>query len=307
MATIIGGTAGGSGPDQLDGGNASTLYDQVVSGGDASTIYPSIAPELTGYTDASPCPHVIVNVTEVAASTVTGTLHRIHGNDDDIVPGAEGIPATAGFVRTDYYAPLGVPIAYRVEMFDANGASLGFTDAGAIILNVPDSTCWISSPYDPAKSVMVELDDQSGSALRQTVNSSVHLIGGRRIVISEASYGYESIPLSFWVSTKEEADAAEAVFIDGLGLSVIRVAPPMAVPRLLYAYGMPTRQEVNLPGGVQDTFFDLTVDEASAPTTVIIAAVLTYARYVNNLGSYAEFTQMYGTYRDALLNPPAEV
>lgn len=307
MATVNGGTAGSTGPDILDGGDASTLFTQVVDGGDASTIYPAIAPAVTGYTDGSPGPRVVVNTTEVAASTVTGTLHRIYGNNDDIVPGADGIPATGGFVRTDYYPPLGTPVAYRVEMFDANGASLGFTDAGVVTLDVPASTCWISSPYTPSLAVQVELDDEASSNLTREITATTHLIGGRRIVISEAAFGYASIPMSFWVSTVQEARDAEDVFVDGLGVCVFRVAPPMEVPRVLYGFGIPTRQEVNLPAGVEDTFFSLTVDETAPPTTAIIAAVVTYGRYTNNLTSYAEFTQMYGTYRDAQLNPPAEV
>lgn len=307
MATLEGGNAAGSGPNVYDGGDSTTLYDEVTSGGDSATIFPAAAPIVQGYIDGQPCPRVQVNVAEVAAGTVTATLHRIYGNNDDIVPGADGIASVSGFVRTDYYPPIGTPIAYRVEMFNGNGASLGFTDAATIILDVPPSTAWITSPYDPTKSVQIELDDEASSQLAKTIVSSSHLIGGRRIVISEAAYGYAGIPMSFWVTTVAEARAVEDVFLDGLGLVVIRVAPPMEVPRVLYAYGVPSRQEVNLPAGIEDAFFALTVDEASAPTTVIIVAVIPYARFTNNLTTYGAFTQMYGTYRDALLNPPAEV
>lgn len=287
----------------VDGGNASSTFTDTLDGGSAATVF---GPALQPYTDKAPAPRVVVNVTSVRSGTVTATLHRMYDNVDEIVPGADGVAAAGGFVRTDYFPPFNTPISYRVEMFDVNGASLGFSDAEATTVEVPDSTCWISSPFNPQLAVQVELDDEASSNLRTDVNAQTHNIGGRRIVISDSVYGYVSIPMSFWVDTVADADAVEAVFADGLGLSVIRVAPPMQVPRVLYAFGVPNRQEVNLPGGVEDTFFDLSVDEASAPSTALLAAVLTYARYTNNLPSYGAFRSQYGTYRDAILTPPAE-
>lgn len=291
----------------VDGGTASSTYTQALDGGNATTLFPAGGPLLTAYTDAAPCPRVTVNVTEVEPGTVTATLHRVYEDRNEIVPGADVVPATGGFVRTDYYPPLGVPVSYRTEMFDVNGASLGFTDSSTTTLDVPDSTCWISSPFTPSKSVQVELDDEASSALDVEVVATTHNIGGRRIVITEASYGYTNIPMSFWTQTLADAQAVEDVFLDGLGLTVIRVAPPMQVPRVLYAFGMPSRQEVNLPGGVEDAFFALAVDESTAPSTAVVAAVLTYGRFTNNLSSYGEFKQTYGSYRDAILNPPAEL
>lgn len=287
----------------VDGGDASSTFTSTLDGGSASTIY---GPSLQPYSDGFPCPRVVVNVTTVVPATVTGTLHRIYDDVDEVVPGADMVPSAGGFVRTDYFPPLGVPVSYRVEMFDINGASLGFTDAETTSIDVPDSTCWMSSPFNPQLSVQVELDDVASSKLQSDINAQTHNIGGRRIVISEAIYGYVGIPMSFWVESVDAAVAAENVFADGLGLSVIRVAPPMQVPRVLYAFGVPTRQEVNLPAGVEDTYFDLTVDEASAPSTSIVAAVLTYGRYTDNFATYGSFRSQYSTYRDAILNPPAE-
>lgn len=260
----------------------------------------------TPYTDDAPAARVVVNLTAVPAGTVKAQLHRRYDDVDSIVPGADGIQATSGFVRTDYYAPLGVPVTYQAELFDTNGASLGFSPSATTTLDVPDSSAWLSSPTDPSLVVRVEMDDEAGSSLTRDIVSTVHQIGGRKILIAEDDYGLTNVPMSFWVDDLDDARTVDAIVRDGLGLMVFRVAPPMEIPRIMYAIGIPSRQEVNLPAGVEDTYFDLTVEEGSSPSTVILVAVLTYGRYTSNFASYGAFKSTYGTYRDALLNPPAE-
>lgn len=291
----------------VDGGNASSTYTTTLDGGSASTLFPPEAPTLTPYVDRAPGPRVVVNVTEVFPGTVTATLHRRYDDEDDVVPGADGIAAVGGFVRTDYYPPIGVVVIYQVEMFDLNGASLGYGAESATVLAVPGSTAWVTSPTDPTLSVMVDMADDAGSSITHDVVYSAHQIGGRKVVISEFDYGLTGLPMSFWVASVADARVVDGIVEDGLGLMVFRVAPPMEVPRLLYAIGIPSRQETNLPAGVEDTYFDLTVEEGAAPSTVLLAAVLSYGRYTDNIPTYGEFTSTYGTYRAALLDPPAEV
>jgi hypothetical protein len=261
----------------------------------------------TPYADNAPGPRVVVNVTAVTSGTVTATLRRRYGDTDEVVPGADRIQATTGFVRTDYYPPVGVPVTYQAQLFDVNGAAIGYTASATTTIDVPDSSAWLSSPTDPNLTVQVEMSDDAGSSLTRDIVSSVHQVGGRKILIAEDDYGLVNIPLSFWVDTVAEARVVDAILRDGLGLMVFRIAPPMEVPRVLYAIGSPSRQETNLPADVEDTLFEMTGDEGSAPATVIVAAVITYGRYTSNIATYGAFRSQYGTYRDALLAPPAEV
>lgn len=288
-----------------DGGYPDSVATRDIDGGDPGVPFFPTAPLLTPFTDAAPCPRVRIEFTEFDAGTETATVHRVADGEDLIVPGADNVGALGGLVRTDFYPPFGVPVRYYAEQFDAAGLRIGVTASATVTLDVVDA--WISSPIDPRKSVRVDMEAEAASSLVNPVDAVVHNIGGRRILIAEASYGLDDLDMSFWVLTVAEQRTAAALFRDADGVVVFRVPPPMEIPRVLYAFGVPRRSETNLPGGVEDFLFSLTVTEVSAPTTQVIVAQLPYSRFARYFPSYRAFKSAYSSYRDALLNPPPEV
>lgn len=286
-----------------DGGNASSTYTSTLDGGNAGSVF---GPELTAYTDAAPCPRVRVNVTDVIAGTVTATLHRVYDERDDTVPGAQRVTAGAGFVATDFYPPLRTPVRYYVEFFTAAGVSLGVSDAEYTQLETPPGESWLTSPFDPSMSLRVEMADNAGESLVPDIVGSVHQIGSRKIALLDSTYGLTQLPMSFWTETIDEARTAMQIFRDGVGLVVYRTPPPMEVPRVLYGWGTPEASETNLPGGVDDFLFSVNVEEVDSPTAAIIAAQRPYRLYVNAFPTYAAFSSAYGTYRAAVIDPPAD-
>lgn len=263
------------------------------------------APQLTPIDDDAPCPRVQLIVAEFLPGTATVTMHRLTSDGDAVVPGVNRVSGLGGLIRYDYYAPFGVPVTYQAEMFDANGASLGYSIAGTVTLNVTDAV--ITSPTDPRKSVRVEMGAAAGSTLTNPVTAQVHEIDGRRILIAEADYGLDGVPLSFWTDTLQQYRAVLDVFRSANSLVVFRIPPPMEVPRTLYVFGVPTRTETNLPMGIEEFGWELQGTEVTPPTTQVVIALVTYARFRNYFPTYRAFLAAVGTYKNAQLNPPPEV
>lgn len=272
----------------------------------STSIYYETAPMLTAATDEAPGPRVILNFTDMLPATETATIHRITDASDVIVPGAHRAPARGGLVRTDFYAPVLSPVRYYAEMFNDLGVSIGVTENATTILATDPSYAYVMSPVDPRLQVRIEMDVEAGSVLRDGVSATIHEIGSRRVLISEATYGLTGTPMSFWTATIDEYRRALAVFRSANSLVVFRVPPPMEIPRVFYAFGIPARSETNLPRGVTDFLWDLTVEEVSAPTTQVIVATITYGRFRNAFPTYGAFRQAYATYQAAQLNPPPE-
>lgn len=259
--------------------------------------------------DGVTAPQVTVSAAEVLPGTATMTLHRIAAGQDQIVPGVDRVPAASGFVRIDPFPALGVPNEYRAEMFDDAGNSLGQTDTATIVLaGTPIDAAWFQSPHDPRVSVRVQLLASAGSKLEEQFNGQVHQIGDRRILIASGGTGLDDLDMSFWTKDITQYRAALAVLKHAKGAVVIRTPPPMEVPRVLYLWvPRPRRFEVNLPGGNESFDWQVTGTEVSPPSSVVIAAIVTYARYASFYGTYRAFRAAFPTYRGHALNPPPEV
>lgn len=260
---------------------------------------------ITSLIDAYPGPRVRVESDALAPGTEYVTLRRMTADDDVAVPGAERVPALAGFILTDYYPPFRTPILYRAEMFDADGDSLGYTETGPAY--VDEDRTWLSSPTDPNRALPIELAASAGSALADEFVGQVHRIGTRRVLITALGTGLVDLDMSFYTDTIAEYQQALAIFRQNSGAVVIRTPPPMQVPRVLYFWSpKPTRMEWNLPAGIEWFDWQNVGTEISAPTSKVIAAVLSYRRYVEAYPSYRAFADANLTYRMARLNPPID-
>lgn len=288
-----------------DGGYPDSVATRTIDGGDPGPVYVPGAPLLTALTDAAPCPRVVINFTEFTYGTVRVTIYRVADGVQTVVPGANNIAALGGAVRTDYYAPFGIPITYLAEMFDADGLSMGYTARAETTVDTQET--WLSSPFDPKKSLAVELGVAAGSALMNPVAGQLHEVAGRRILIAETTYGLSGLNMSFWTDSIAEYRVALDLFKTSNSFVVYRTPPPMEVPRVLYAYGVPERSETNLPAGIEEFYWDVTVSEVSPPTTVILVGQISYGRFMRYYPTYGAFKAAYATYRDAQLNPPPEV
>lgn len=257
-----------------------------------------------GYTDMSPCPRAVISFTDMHPLAVTADVYRIAGTDDPvIIPGGDTVSALGGqLVRTDYYAPFGIPIQYRAESFDASGTSLGYTAVASITL--PVAFTLLSSPYDPKLCVVIDPDENAAAELTNPALATVHEFQGRRIVLVESQLGLDQVDMSFWTDTLQQDAAVRSIFKASGNFVVIRTPPPMPVPRVMYAYGTPKRSDTNLPGGFEEFFWNFIAQEVSSPSTVLLVSVNTYNLYTSYYPTYSAFKAANLTYRDALINQP---
>jgi len=254
-------------------------------------------------------PHVVLSADIVPDTLATVTVYRnVAGIDTVIVPGAERVPASGGFIVRDWYAPLNTSIAYTARMFDKNGADIGQLPITRTQLDVPVGTTWISSPSNPNRAVQVSLAATAGETLTESYVGQVHQIGRRKILITaDTGTQLDDLNMDFYTDTLAQYRAALAVFREDHGAVVIRTTPPMEVPRTLYFWSpKPVRMEWNLSGGFEEFDWANVGTEVSAPTTQIVAPVLTHRRYAAAFPTGRALAAAYPTWRDALLNPPAE-
>lgn len=254
-------------------------------------------------------PHIILSADIVPDSLATVTVTRsIVGADTVVVPGVERIPARAGFIVRDWYAPLNTPIVYTARMYDVNGVVIGQLPVTRTQLDVIPGTTWISSPSNPNRAVQVSLAATAGETLTEMNTGQVHQIGRQRILITaDTGNQLDDLNMDFYTDTLAQYRAAVAVFREDHGAVVIRTTPPMEVPRTLYFWSpKPVRMEWNLSAGFEEFDWANVGTEVSAPTSQVVAPVITHRRYADAFPTGRALANAYPTWRDALLNPPAE-
>lgn len=116
-------------------------------------------------------PAVEVLVSALPAGAVRVTLYRHADGITMPVRGAVNAATAGQLTRVDYEAPLGVPVTYWAEAFNATGVSIGATPQQVITLD--DSSAWLHNPLDPRGAVKVGLRPSTGRAINRPLSGSV--------------------------------------------------------------------------------------------------------------------------------------
>jgi hypothetical protein len=259
------------------------------------------APIADVFADMSPSPRVRLTLDEFEAGTEYVTILR----DGDEVAGAVEVRAAGGVIRTDYHAPFNTVLTYRAAQYNSDMEFIAYTSR--VFCVVPWDGVVFSDPADPKVAVEVRLSDSAGANLFEGVEATVHALGERRIVIASASAtGLDDLNMDFYTDTITDYRKVVQLFKQTRGVILVRTPPPIEVPRVLYAWGIPRRQEVSLAVGLELFDHQLTLQQVSAPSTRVVAGVITYARFRSVYTTYRDFLGAYLTYRDALTTPPDE-
>lgn len=194
-------------------------------------------PLITPYTDASPMPRVELFFATFAAGTTSVTVYRSALGRERRVRGAIDAPTAGTLTRIDFEVPFNTPVAYRAEMFDEGGGSLGFTDAstlGDVVEGLSPSAAlspsaslapgevvvgsglvvrdsWIHNPLLPSGGVRVELAPSTGSAISRPVPGIVSRPLGRRVgvVLSEPRSGVSGLQFDVHAADLDTADRVQ--------------------------------------------------------------------------------------------------
>lgn len=240
------------------------------------------APTITAYNDESPCPRVEVFFDELDPDTSTVTVYRTAKGREYQMRGGVNAATAGTFTRIDYEVPPNTTVAYRAEMFDSGGLSLGFTDAGTV--SIPVSATWLHNPLDPQGAVKVTLLNTAGKTLDRPVPGTVSYPIGRRVgvVLAEPRRGLTGGVFDVMVDTLEDADKVQALLGDYTTTTVpvicIRVGSdnPMRVPTPLFLGVLSIPEEdVDVFDGGTTTIHRIAGDEAAPPTPGLFIPLLT--------------------------------
>lgn len=197
------------------------------------------------------------------------------------VRGGQLRSAAGGVALLDREAPFGVPSTYRAELFDASGASLGFTDSASLTLNFDGVV--VSSPLEPSlwmqwKPLAVFGEElaskQVGSRFLPSGAARPTWVGGRRASV-------EGVNLSGATTTLADA----ALFDSMLGTEeqpripvlLFRASPQYRIPPVLFAHVEVTQVNVGARSGRPYTRFDIEGAEVEPPAPGLVEPTLTWS------------------------------
>lgn len=236
-------------------------------------------PTITTYIDALPCPRVEVSFSTLAPGTAFVTVYRIADGRQFRVRSAVNAPVAGSFARLDFEVPFQTVTAYRAEMFDAAGLSLGFTDSSSVTLDVAVS--WMHNPLTPSSAVQVELNYDSASSVIRPTPGDVLYPQGRAVgvLISGQRNGVVDVALTISTDTATAANAVDAMFgvyeARTVPVVCLRTPPLIRVPRTLFAAVLaPAQRPINVHMGGYLTEWDLTATEVSPPAPALIVPLL---------------------------------
>ncbi|RLP76336.1 hypothetical protein D9V32_05555 [Mycetocola tolaasinivorans] len=244
-------------------------------------------PTITAYTDAAPCPHVEVFFPSFAPGTVTVTVRRTAGKDTHDLRGAVRARVAGALTKIDFEVPFGVATQYRAQMFNAAGASLGWTDPGWV--TVRETATWLHNPLNPQGAVKVQF---RGSALqgisRPLQGEIVQPIGRPKgMLITSGRSGVTSAVLDVITDDLDSADKVQALLgsaaqpLGGVLCFRTGATDRVRIPQPFYAAVMDI-EEVDFDYALGGTKIahHMTGTEASPPAAGIFVPLLT-RRHLN--------------------------
>jgi hypothetical protein len=130
-------------------------------------------------------------------------------------------------VIEDHEAPIGVPVSYRIEIYDPDGG-LSTRSSETVQLTLDDvNDAWLKDPSNPQRNLRVLV--QQAPEWQRPIEQASHIVRGRRnkVVLSGRRQGLEG-DLAIWTRTDDERDALHLLLDSGSTL-LWQAAPGMGV------------------------------------------------------------------------------
>lgn len=271
----------------------------------AFTVALPSPPDITPHTDYAPVPRVDVLFDNLPFGAVYVTVFQISAEGTIPVRSAIRSFAAGGYFITDYEVPLGIPVSYRAEQFDAAGNSMGFTDTATTQVDIPVGVAVFQDPLEPAVSAVVGCEASFAETLSRTREVKRHLIGFETIALMGAMSLLEDVNLRVWA----DADVTQRKFDAVLSRTqvLVRTMPPMPLPRAFHVViPSPKRVPFDIRFDGETNVWDLTAFEVTRSTLDIIVPPVTWQRVIDAYPTWADVIAAHPTWLDVLKNPPPE-
>lgn len=225
-----------------------------------------------------------------------------------LVRGAEGLIdqqliVSDAMVLEDHEAPLGVPVAYRIELYSGPGVLASTRTSETVILTLADiNTSWLKDPGNPQRNTLVLV--QAAPEWERPVEQAAHVIRGRRnkVVLSGRRQGREG-DLAIWTRTDAERQALHLLLDSGNTL-LWQAAPGMGVDDMYVSVANISEGRIGKLAQEQWRTWTLPLTEQDMPVTTAVngAAGRTWQDVVAEFATCQDLLDVYATSEDLLLD-----
>jgi hypothetical protein len=205
------------------------------------------------------------------------------------VRGAYPMPTTPGpLIVRDFEVPIGVPVTYTAETFDATGAVIDTTTATITVQS--DGVCdtWLNDLARVTNTLLVTI--VSLPSLDYTVPVSQHDIIARRDPIVSSDIAHTpSFALSFTTDTLGQRDQARALLGNGVPV-LLRTPPQDGIGNLYFSVLDYKEQRIVTPGDMPARQFAVDGRRVARPdpSLYVPLGVATYQHVKDTFDTYAD-------------------
>lgn len=254
-----------------------------------------VAPTLTANQAGNP--FVEVYFPSYPAGTASVRVERL--SENRIWPVRGGVNIAPGVAVLDFEVPFQTSAAYRAEVFNASGQSLGYTESAEIIVN--ESRTIVHQPLVPQLWTSVFKLAGTAVTIERPSDSELAYIEGSGIpkVIGSTRHGVEEMPFRLLVDNEADADMLQSTLgayeTQQLPVLVIRTPGPVRIPRTFFAH-IPNLSERRISSLSQDFEFTFTATEVQPPFPGLSTPLLTYDDLDAAFATYTALDAAFATY-----------
>ncbi|MER5843682.1 hypothetical protein ABT099_26005 [Streptomyces prasinus] len=238
----------------------------------------------------------------------TITVHRVGADGSrTLVRGTAGLidrqPITSDLlIVEDHEAPMGVPVSYRIEIYDAGGGRSTRGSDTVQLTHDDINTAWLKDPGNPQRACKVVV--QSAPDWQRPIEQAASVVRGRRnkVVFSGRRQGLEG-DLAIWTRSDEERRALHLLLDSGNTL-LWQATPGMGVDDMYVAVAQVNENRVGQLAQEQWRAWSLPLIEQDMPVTVGVngSAGRTWQDILTEFTTAARLLDVYATSEDLLLD-----
>ena len=203
----------------------------------------------------------------------------------------------------DHEAPFGVPVYYKIEIYDPDGDLASTRSSPTVTLTIADiNTTWLKDPGNPQRNMMVTVE--AAPDWSRPIEQSAFVVRGRRnkVVLSGRRQGLEG---DLVIRTRSDDErAALHLLLDSGNTLLWQATPGMGVADMYVSVAQITEARVAKLAQDQWRAWTLPMTEADMPVTTGVngAAGRTWQDVVTEFATCADLLPVYATCEDLLLD-----
>ena len=206
-------------------------------------------------------------------------------------------------VVEDHEAPFGVPVYYRIEIYDPDGNLASTRTSSTVTLTIADlNTSWLKDPGNPQRNLLVTVE--AAPEWQRPIEQAAYVVRGRRnkVILSGKRQGLEG---DLVIRTRSDDErAALHLLLDSGNVLLWQAIPGMGVSDMYVSVAQITEARVAKLAQDQWRAWTLPMTEADVPATTGIngPAGRTWQDVVTEFDTCADLLAVYATCEDLLLD-----